>query len=425
MNVLKAAKAGFRSISRSGGGTGRGWYFGRPEGGFDWSREAGLRYDNSVVFAAIGFACNAMTEVDIYVRRPAGGGTFQEVPGHPITQLLASPNPWYDLPTLMSGWIISELAGRGGMSYTYKHRSPAGKLVGLEYLPHFACRPYTAPDSPNFIDDFILSVRGGQTRVDPKDVLQQRFGPINPLWPQISVGPMEAVLQEICTDNQAMNFTAALLKNVGVTPHLITPALKGLDGEEIEFGDAQAKQIEAIWREKISGDKRGLPLVMPLPVSVENLSFSPEDMNLDAIHNVSEERICAALGIPPVVLQLGTGLENSNNRASAEAAARAAARSFTKPYMRRKAMQLTRDLVPELGEPGEEVCFRIEHIEALQDDKTEEADRDETACGGPWLTVNEVRQKRGLEPIEGGDVLRGPRSKPEPSKPNDSETQRR
>lgn len=357
------------------------------------------------------YAWNALSEVDIVVKRPSKDGTMVEVPGHPITQLLHEPNPWYDGSTLLSGWIISELAGRGGISYTYKHRSAAGKLVGLEYVPHFAIRPWTSPGSGAFVDSFKLSLQGGQMDVAPSDILQQRFGPMNPLMPQVSLGPLEAVLQRICTDKQADNYTASLLKNTGVTPHLISPALKDADGTEILFGEAQSLQIAAAWEDKITGDNRGRPLIMPLPVSVQNLSFNPDDMNLDAIHNINEERICAALGIPPLVLHLGTALEQSNNRASADAAYRQAARSFVKPYMLKKGSQLTRDLVPELGQPGDKVCFRWELIEALQNDATKEADRDETACGGAWMTVNEIRAKRGLPPIDGGGVIRSKSAK--------------
>lgn len=407
MTLRKLARQGFASLARGyggffGGGLG---LLGTVQRGYDWNREAGVRYDNSIVYAAIAYAINALTEVDIYVRRPKGDG-YEEVPGHPITELLQRPNPWYDGTTLISGWVISELAGRAGMSYTYKHRSAAGKLIGLEYLPHFAVRPYWAPGSGNFIDSYLLSVQGGWRQEPIENILEQRYGPINPIMPQVSVGPLEAVLLEIGTDKQAANFTAALLLNVGVTPHLISPALKDAAGQEILFGDDQMRQIEAAFEAKITGDNRGRPLVSSVPIKVDSLSFSPQDMNLEAIRNVSEERVCAVLRLPPLVLNLGTGLESTNNRASAEAAARQAARDFVKPYMQRKGRQLTRGLVPELGEPGDEVCFRIEAVEALQEDKTAAAKRDAVQCGGAWETPNEVRARYGMPPVPGGDELR-------------------
>lgn len=407
MKIIDAARRGLKSLSRAySGGHIMPWTIGDINSDRDWSRDAGLRYSNGIVFSAIQYASDKLTEVDIYVRRRSANGDWTEVPNHPITELLNAPNPWYDGATLMSGWVISELAGRGGMSFTYKHRSPAGKLVALEYLPHFAVKPFWRPNSGSFIDGYQISTAAGKVDIPAEDILTQRYGPINPLMPQVSIGPLEAVLREVVTDDQAAAYTAALLFNCGVTPHLISPAVPAEDVDSVVFGKTQLEEIETVWAEKISGDKRGKPLVIPIPVKVDNLSIDPASMNLEAIRNISEERVCSALRIPPYALGLGSGLDASTNRATAEAVALAAARDFVKPYMKKKARQLTRDLIPELGAEGEEVAFRIEDIEALQEDKTEEATRDKTACGGPWESVNEVRKRRGLPPVPGGDEIR-------------------
>jgi phage portal protein BeeE len=407
MAILDAARRGFRGKPVSAGSVGSSLY-GYPmlgRHGLDWHREAGVRYDNSIVFAAVMFAVDAMSEVDVYVRRPKDDG-WEDVKGHPITKLLEDPNPWYGWGQLLSGWVISELTGVGGQSYTYKHRSGAGKVIALEYVPHFACRPMWGPNSGNFVDYYQFTMQSGLTRVAPQDLIVQRFGPINPLRVQYAVGPLESCLLEVVTDKEAANYTASLLRNVGVTPHLISPNFKGPDGLEVVFGPAQREQMERVWDEKISGDNRGRPLMSPLPIKVDSLSMNPEEMNLEAIRNINEERVCAALRIPPQVLHLGTGLENQNNRASAEEAAKSAARSFTKPYMRKKGRELTRDLIPELGQPGEEVCFRWQDIEALQEAGADRAKRLSTECGGPYRTVNEVREDEGDDPVEGGDELR-------------------
>ena len=409
MRLIEAARKGFKSIASGTGYTGLGWGFHTMAGGggagYDWNREAGLRYDNSVVYAAINYTCRTMIECGLpYVRK--AGDPNSEIEGHPATELLANPNPWYDWATWLSGQVVSELASRSGMSYAFMHRSGGGKLIGFEYLPHFGVTPYSVPGSGEFIDKYFLAVRNGRMEVDPKNILALRYGPMNPLRPQISYGPIEACLVEVCTDKEALAFTASLLKNAGVTPHLVSPSGKDASGMDIVFGEAQARQIESVISEKTTGANRGRVVVSPIGLNIDDLSLSPADMNAEKIHNIAEERICAALGISPQVLNLGTGLENGNNRASADSALRQAARDYVKPYLVRKAQQLTRVLIPELGNPGEEVAFHWENMEALQDDKTEAAKRDELACGGPWETVNEVRKRKGMSPVEGGDAIR-------------------
>ncbi len=422
-DYLRKGLGTVQSISRGYGSTlGNGAYgFAGQSSGRDWNREAGVRYDNSIVFSAIMYAWNALTEVDLVVRTPKSDGTHVESKTHPAIDIIQNPNPWYDGASLMSGWAVSELAGPG-YSCTYKHRSSAGRVVALEYVPHFSIFPFCNPGSGNFIDHFQLTVSGGYQRIDPRNILMQRFGPMDPRRPQTCIGPLLAALLEVVTDKQAANYTAALLSNVGITPHLISPNMRDGDGQEIVFETAQINQIKQAFEDKITGDNRGRPLIMPLPIKVDSLSFSPSDMNLEGIRNISEERICAALGIHPLAMYLGTALEQSNNRASAGSAFTQSARSFNKPYLKRKSQQLTRDLGPELLEPGEYFWFRSEDIEALQEDKTETAKRNQIEVGGPYKTANEKRKELGLPPIEGGDVLVS-RGTSKPKEDDDEERQ--
>jgi hypothetical protein len=41
------------------------------------------------------------------------------------------------------------------------------------------------------------------------------------------------------------------------------------------------------------------------------LGFAPRDLDLSALRNVAEERVCAALGVPAAVVGFGTGLEQT------------------------------------------------------------------------------------------------------------------
>jgi hypothetical protein len=59
--------------------------------------------------------------------------------------------------------------------------------------------------------------------------------------------------------------------------------------------------------------------------------------------------------------------------------------------------------VPELGEPGDFLAFDYDEIEEY---RVYKAEQDQKDCGGPSYTVNEVRERRGDDPIDGGDTLR-------------------
>lgn len=402
------ARAGFQSVSaRPGYGFING---GGSVDGRNWRAEAGLGYDIAPVFAAVMYAVTALTEVDIITERQGSDGNYHEVPNHPITRLLADPNPWYDRDAYLSGCLISEMCSHRGMSQSIKHRSTANKVIGLEYMPHYHVQPETFPGSGNFIDRFRVTLsNGGIKYYDPSDVLENRFSFMNPLRPQESYGPMNALITNVATTKHALAFTAAMLSNVAAGV-LLSPA-KLADGTTVKFEKEQRQQVREALKENMGGGNAGGMFMVPLGVNVDRLSFSPNELQWDAVLNIAEEHICAAFHIPPATLYLGTGLEHQNNRASADAAAIAGARGFVKPYMMRKGREWTRDLVPELGQPGDRVRFRIEDVEALQEDKNSAAERDELEVT-TYKTINEKRAEKGLPPLADGNRILEKQAKP-------------
>jgi hypothetical protein len=419
LRFLDRARAGLQSVSARPG-SGYGWRaFGDGATGRDWSAQVGKGYDVAPIYSAVNFACRAFSEVEIIHERPDGKGGWQRVVKSQIEALLNAPNPWYTWDTYLSGCLVSEMAGFRGVSFTYKHRSSAGRVVGLEYMPHHGVHAYTATGSGDFVTYYRLNLGNGQYRTeDPRNILLQRFGFMNPMRPQESVGPLSALYLEIANIRQAGAYTANMLSNVGAGK-LLSPGTQP-DGTEIVFGDEQEAQVKQAVSE-LKADGVGGFAFVPLGVRIDDLQFSPADLKFDAILNISDEHIASAFLIAPASMYYGTGLENQNNRASAEAAAKATARSFTKPYMQQKNATFTADLVPELGEPGDRVRFKVEDIEALQEDKTETAKRDQIECQ-THCTVNEKREEKGKPPIEGGDTILWPKgTSPSTDNPDDQE----
>lgn len=409
---LRASLAGMRPISPGYGGMSAYGVLGASGlEGRNWDREAGARFDNSIVYAAISYITNGFMEMRPYVRRRVGD-SWERVNNHPVERLLdhcavQGQAPWYDGTTLESGQIVSELCGKAGMSYAFWHRSSAGRIIGVEYLPHYAVMPFTFPGSGDFISYYRVAVAGGggigYLQLDPSDVLAIRYGgvAINPYRVQVAVGPLEAILLEVVTDKQAALWTAALLSNVGVSAHYFKPAWKLADGSPGSITSEQWEVFKRGYEEAITGGGRGKPFSSVLPLDVERLGFSPSEMDLGAIRNIPEERISAALRIHPNTLYLGTGLAQANNRASAEIAEVQSARNCLKPYAARRSRQLTHALRGELLAPDEEVYYPAsECLEALQEDRGMMASRLAVACGGPFMSVNEARQRFGLPETE-------------------------
>jgi HK97 family phage portal protein len=371
------------------------------EGGADLAREVSARIDNSVVYPAVLFATKAILEAPIVVKRPGAGGKLEVVPNHPITELLNKPNPWYGGATLLQATIVAQILG--GQGYWLKHRSGARKIIGLEYLPLGAVWPESIPGSGNFIDLYRVRLQTGPKTFLPDDVVRLTWHVVNPWRPALAVGPLEACLPEIAADRRASRYEHGILRNTSKA-HVLSPRGQDALGQPLTFGETQREDIQTWVREMGSGDAVGSVGVWPYPMDVSQIGFSPADMALEHQHNLSEERVAACIGIPAVLLGFGTGLENSSNRAQLQSARLQGAQQFTIPLMQSLARQLTEDLVPELGLPGDVVEFLTDQIPVIREAREES---DAAAAGNPHKSVNEVREAKGLPPVPGGDRIKG------------------
>ena len=219
-------------------------------------------------------------------------------------------------------------------------------------------------------------------------------------------------LRSVATDNEINNFSASLLRNMGIPGVIISPAKDDVD----PMTPAQTEEMTGMWRERFTGDNRGLPLIPSLPIKVDMVAFSPDQLALDKLARLTIPRICAAIGLDPLMLGLPS---DSKTYANVGEAREAAYEGMLIPFQNEVSSQLTLQLLsPSPGmapdilrtTPGDFFARDYSTVRVLQEDMDAQYKRLTAAVGGPWLRANEAREQVGLEPIEGGDVLYQPRS---------------
>ena len=102
---------------------------------------------------------------------------------------------------------------------------------------------------------------------------------------------IRAILKEIFSDDEASAWISALLRNQGVPGVVISPAKT-----EVRVGTLAAQAIKNDFKNKTTGDARGEPIILTVPVDIEQFGFNPEQMNLSGVTNKAEERITAVFG---------------------------------------------------------------------------------------------------------------------------------
>lgn len=388
------------------------WYI--PAGYTDLSRVGDGR-GNSAVEASLNVLGNSFAEAPPYVVERVEGQD-QELTGHPLTQLLLQPNP-HMIGELLWAFVLVATHVDGD-AYLAKVRSAAGRVVELwplmpdtiepkDATGRFATveeRALAAQGMGPFIAYYEYTVDGRQHRMETTEVVHIKEG-LNPDNPRKGKAPLRTVLREVGADEEAGQFAAAMLRNMGVPGVVLTP----MESDDPGPTPTQADDIADAWEQRFGGRNRGRPLVMSGGRwQVERVSFSPQELDYTQLRRVPEERISAVLGVPAILAGLGAGLDRATY-----SNARELREFFTEqklaPLWRRYGAEVTLQLGADFQlVAGQRVAFDTSDVRALQQDEDALFTRWLAAVQGGVATVADARRAMGLDTTPADDVYLRP-----------------
>ncbi len=359
----------------------------------DWARVAGDLGLNGVVASAIDWYVRNYPQATPRLYRPVDSQQAEPVEDHPVIQLMAQPDPMI-MGSLFWGWVIQDYKLFGN-TYLRKIRSSTrGTVTALQFLPQDMVRPVGNGTNP--LTHYVYTTDGRSFDIPVSDIIHIRYGR-DPSDIRIGRAPLTAVLREIATDNTASTTAYGLLAN-GAMPSLIV----GPDAKEtsVDMSMDDARQVKRQLHEDLTGDGSGGIVVMTGAYKMDRVSLTPSELALDSVRRVPEERICSALGINPMVLGLGSGLERSTY-SNYERAQQAAWEDGMVPLLRTLADAITADLLPEYPETqqGDFVMYDLETVRALADDLQAEALRAEKLYKAGIIDRAEAKRIAGLEAV--------------------------
>ena len=160
------------------------------------------------------------------------------------------------------------------------------------------------------------------------------------------------ILSEIGTDQAAQSYTATLLTRMGVPGMIITPG-----DETDDYTDEDADKMRRAGEDMFSASGVGTWLATAKRWEFqEPKGATASRLDLSKIRNVSEERLLAALGVPPSLLGIGTGAQQTRVGATMATHRRQFAQGTLQPLAHLLADQMTTHLLPFVSPPGR---FRI------------------------------------------------------------------
>jgi HK97 family phage portal protein len=356
-------------------------------------------WSSGVVITPAMWIARAYPEAPLVVRKKAHGKNPAEVVAdHELPQLLERPNEFYGGDALTLATLLSFVVT--GNAYWLKVRNAQLKPIGLWWAPNWTITPRWPIGGNTFVSHYDYAPNGFPIRIEPEDVVHLRHG-IDPQNVRLGLSPIAAIFREIFTDDEAGRYTATVLQNVGVPGLVLAP-----DSDTLTLNEEEAEAIKAKAVEKISGDQRGQPLVLSGRMKVTKLGFSPSEMDLSALRDMSEERVCAAIGIPAAVVGFGSGLQQTKVGATMRELVQLAWSGCIIPHQRIIGSQIGHSLLPDFEERPElfEVGYDRSKIVALEEDQTALSTRLTQQLESGGILRSDFKRRLGYEVLPGDDV---------------------
>ena len=352
--------------------------------GRDYASFADEAYGRNVVaYQAINRIADAVASVKWMAKRGD-----EEIPNHPLLQLLRRPNPGQSGPQYIRakvGYLM--ISGNG-----YEERV----TVGGEVRELYQLRPdrvKVVPASNGFPAGYIYTANSKAIRfpVDENGNSDLRhLKMFNPLNDWYGMSPVEAGAYAIDQSNESMKWVQSLLQN-SARP---SGALTTKDGAELS--DDNFNRLKAQIEDQYSGAMNaGRPMLLEGGLSWQQMGLSPADMSLLETKFSAARDICLSFGVPPQLLGI-PGDNTYSNYVEARL-------SFWEDTVIPLLDLIAADWSSWLGAPyGIELVPDLDDIPAIVDKRQSLWDMADKSLD---LTINERRALKGYGPVYGGDVL--------------------
>lgn len=392
--VSESFRGATKALSLRFGRGGSGWAVFSGKSRIDYAAFVGDGRGSSIVQAAVGWIARNFPEAPIGVQTQNADNEWDQAedPGAKrLVALLKKPNPYWS-GSLMEMAVVTDYWINGN-AYRWKIRGgPGGAISEIWWVPASMIEPKGTESE--YLTHYSYDLgQGVKIKIPPADIVHHRWG-IDPDNIRKGLSPIGSVLQEIFTDEEAANFTASVLRNMGI------PGLVVIPGDNTEVDDDDAEAVKKKLDQRFGGDNRGSTAVLSSKVEVKVLSWTPQQLQLRDLRRIPEERITAVIGIPAIVAGMGAGLDRSTYSNMGEAR-QAAYEENIIPTQRLFRDDLDAQLLPDfVGIPEN---FRTMHdlseVRVLQEDQNAIATRAAAMLNSGGATVADFRRLVGL-PVE-------------------------
>ena len=281
-----------------------------------------------------------------------------------------------------------------GNAYVLRERGRSGAIVALKLLRSDRVTVNIAESGA--VADYTYEINGKNYSIPAGDCAHLKLP--NPADDVYGLSPILVCSRFLNLDISISEFLRAFYANAGV-PAGILKLKRRISSQD------EADVVRNRWRSSFSGSGGWHALaVLDEDASYEQVAPAIKDMDTSSLTKVTETRIAATFGVPPILLGLQAGLETASYSNYQQARESFVAETVS-PLLSKISQFLTRAL--EL-DSDQYVYADTNGIKMFTEDVTVSSDRVVRQWDAGIITLNEARTALGYEDIEDGGRRRVP-----------------
>ena len=306
-----------------------------------------------------------------------------EVVEHPLLTLLKQVNPVHNAFDL---WEMTTFHQETvGSAYWLLDFDSLGIPLAIWPLPAQCVTPHRDPNSKQVVDYYEFRQGATATRYPPDRIIHFRYP--DPREPYVTgLSPLRACWEQANLVSDYLGFKQATWRNSALPGVIVSP-------DEV-MGEEERDRLETQWNQKFARGGAGKALVAAQGMKVSVLANNLGDLATLAEYGQTKEDIANAFHVPLSFLTSQTNLANLQ-AAEHQHLAKAIA-----PRLQRRDDKLNEQLVPLYDASGR---LFLASDDPVPYDAEFGFRQQELDMKYGLLTINEVRQDRGLPPVAWGD----------------------
>lgn len=357
-----------------------------------WNKKALLNEYRNKVFPVVSAIAEDASKIEFTVHRKVRG-KLEPVANHPFLELIAKPNPDFSqFQFLELHFTFLKLVGE---SFWYLAKGEKTSQPREIYLlrPDYVEVKVEKEDNPTGLVSFyeFRNDKGEKIRLEKNEILH--FKMPNPKDPSRGLSPVEASRAYVETETFTATWTRNSVFNSGRPSSIVS--VKG------NIGDDQFRALKKEAKDQYSSpDNAGkIMFIRGIDgVDVKEMGMTLGEAGLRDIKDLNRDDIMMAYRVSKPMM----GIFDDINRASAITAKNLFIESIVKPELDRLIDHLNAFFMPMWNQ---DVVLGYKDLTSVsREEQVEEWDKGLNK----WLTINDIRQERGLEGVPGGDVIYQP-----------------